>query len=54
MTAIEAGDTATAQVFLDYGADVNAQNGLGNTPLSCALSQNNPEIIEILRKAGAR
>jgi len=38
---------------LEYGADVNAQNRYGITPLLIALDTNNLEIVEVLPQAGA-
>jgi len=41
------------QVLLDYGADVNAQNDDGSTPLHLACCQGFLEVAELLLKFGA-
>jgi ankyrin repeat protein len=40
-------------VLLKAGADVNARNVIGWTPLMYASKYSNPELISILLKAGA-
>ncbi len=44
----------TAKVILKHGADVNYQAPDGQTAFSFALHNNNQEIINLLRKHGAR
>ena len=49
--------TVTPETIADYvakGADVNARNKLGNTPLHVAAGHNpNPEVIDVLVRLGA-
>lgn len=47
------GDLQAAQALLDAGADVNAQDGRGRTPLHCAVDANSPEMIRLLLERGA-
>ena len=42
------------RILLERGADVNAQNRYGITPLLVALDINNLEIVEMLLQAGAK
>jgi hypothetical protein len=51
---IAAPNPALARILLEHGADVNAQDRYGTTPLLIALGINNLEIVEILLKAGAK
>ena len=44
---------AVAQILLSAGADVNANNNNGETPLHCATHKNNSSIVQILLSAGA-
>jgi len=43
-----------ARILLEHGADVNAQNRYGITPLLVALDINNLEIVEMFLQAGAK
>lgn len=43
-----------AEVLVEYGADVNAKNGSGATPLSGAVASRNYALVRWLAKAGAR
>lgn len=43
-----------AQVLLSKGADVNAVNEKGLTPLDIALNKQHAKMVEILKKHGAR
>ena len=45
---------ANAQVLLSAGADMELRNCWGNTPLICAMYQNNPKLVRLLLKHGAR
>jgi len=40
--------------LIDAGADVNAKDSYGVTPLMVAIDWENDEIIKILKKAGAK
>ena len=48
------GNPEIVQLLLARGADVNATDKDGQTALSLATRNNLPEIIELLRKAGAK
>ena len=50
----KAGHIQTAKILLESGAEVNARNDDGATPLAMALSRQNSEIIQLLRKYGAK
>jgi ankyrin repeat protein len=39
--------------LIKAGADVNAVNGAGATPLAIALDGGSPEIVDMLRRNGA-
>jgi uncharacterized protein len=52
--AVHSGDASEVQRFIDDGADVNAPNEIGWTPLMDAAGYNpDPDVIGILLKAGA-
>jgi ankyrin repeat protein len=40
--------------LIEKGADINAKNKDGETPLDLALRQGHKEIVELLRKHGAK
>lgn len=42
-----------ARLLLDFGADPNAKNKYGATPIQCAASSGNLEYLELLLKEGA-
>src|SRR6185503_9060845 len=47
-------DIAMAQVFLDFGADINAiETDYSSTPLACAARAGKKEMVEWLLKKGA-
>ena len=46
--------TATAEVLLNRGADVHANNNYGKTPLDVAVSRNAHKTAEVLRRYGGR
>ena len=48
------GHIEVVRILLENHADPNARTDNGATPLSMALSRNNTEVINILRKAGAK
>lgn len=52
--AVLHGNTEIAQMLIDYGADVNAHSNYGTTPLFAAAYSNNPVMVEMLLKAGAK
>ena len=43
----------TVKYLIDKGADINSRNTIGQTPLSYAIMSNKPEIVKILKEAGA-
>jgi len=45
---------AISRVLLEHGADVNAQNRYGITPLLVALDLNDLELVEMFLQAGAK
>ena len=47
------GFVRSAAVLLTYGADANAQNGAGNTPLHVAVQRQHAELIECLLRFAA-
>lgn len=52
--AIAGGAWETAELLMAHGADVNAVNSIGGTPLHNAAARANPEIVERLLAAGAQ
>jgi Meckel syndrome type 1 protein len=54
MLATLRGRTGAVDVLLSSGADPNAADARGTTPLQAALAGNQPAIAEALRRAGAR
>ena len=44
----------TAELLIAKGADVNAKDGYGNTPLDWALKYKHPKIADLLRKHGGK
>ena len=53
MAASFAGHDSTVRLLLSRGADVNADRD-GDTPLTYARDRHHPEIVALLRQAGAR
>lgn len=51
--AVFAGNSGDVKKFIKSGADVNASNNYGLTPLMCAAKLNRIEIIDLLIKHGA-
>lgn len=47
------GDTKTAQLLIDYGADVNARNFRGETPLHAAAWEGKIDAMRLLIREGA-
>jgi len=54
MSAAFMGDIDTVKVMLDRGADVNAQDRIGWTAMRYAEWKHHAEIVQLLRKAGAK
>jgi ankyrin repeat protein len=52
--AAVAGHTEAAEVLIGKGADVNAKDKQGRTPLSLAEARRHTEIAEMLRKHGGK
>jgi len=52
--AVKQGDPAMVEMLIRNGADVNATDQKGHTPLAVALERKNNETVELLRKAGAK
>ena len=48
------GHIETVEILVAAGADVNAESEEGNTPLTWAAKSGHPEIVDILKQAGAR
>lgn len=46
-------DREITKMLLEYGADIDARNVLRYTPLANAISQWNPELVDLLVEAGA-
>ena len=51
---IERRDRDGIRMLISAGADVNRQTTLGSTPLYFAASVDDPELVSVLLKAGAR
>ena len=43
-----------AELLINEGADVNTKGKEGRTPIDCAQDSNHIEIVELLRKHGAK
>ncbi len=54
LCAIEKNHKEIAELLIDKGADVNATNKKGFTPLDVAIGLEQPEIINLLRKHGGK
>lgn len=52
-TAVNFGRSGIVRTLINYGADVNAVNKEGYTPLDRAIKHNTDSIIQMLRDAGA-
>ncbi len=52
--ACRTGDKAKAEVLIAHSADVNAKNRDGHTPMSLAKRSGNEQLVELLRKHGAK
>ena len=54
LDAAEKGNIEAVKQHLDAGADVNAKDRDGQTPLDLAIQQKKPETTELLRKNGGK
>jgi|ERR1700687_2236575 len=54
LIAIMAHHPDIARLLIEKGADVNAANRFGLTPLLAAMTQRDDEMVQRLKKAGAR
>jgi len=54
MLAAAGGQDESVDVLLAHGADPNAADANGTTPLKAALAADRPAIAAALRRAGAR
>ena len=52
--AVKTGNIEAVKQHLDAGADVNAKDRDGQTPLDLAIQQKKPETTELLRKHGGK
>lgn len=52
-SAVKSGDSATTQVLIQAGADINARGKFGQTPLMAAISGEKTELALLLIKLGA-
>ena len=52
--AIDHRDTAGVKALLEKGADPNSRNGLDFTPIYLAAASHQPEVVDLLLKAGAK
>ena len=50
---VQNGDTAAVQSQIESGADVDARDALGRTPLYYAIYNKHPEITVLLVRSGA-
>jgi len=53
MHAAFAGNVELVNLLLEKGADPNARNGEGKTPLTFAREKGHDSVVELLRKRGA-
>lgn len=54
MAAANDGYSDTVQVLLSRGADLNAKAKDGATAITIATSMNHPDIVKLLKSAGAK
>ena len=52
--AVHYGNVSTVRLLLAHGADVNVKTGFGYSALSLAKDRKSAELVERLRKAGAK
>ena len=52
--AARSGSLDIVKLLIEKGADVNAKTGDGNTTLKIANEEENGEMIEFLKKSGAK
>ena len=53
-SAAKKGNLKVVKLLVDKGADVNAKDEKGRTPLSIASAGNRPELVEYLKAHGAK
>jgi ankyrin repeat protein len=54
MAAARRGNLKVVKFLIDKGADINAKDEDGETPLSLASAISHPEIIQYLKAHGAK
>jgi ankyrin repeat protein len=54
LTAISTGSIEAVRALIELKADVNQRTKSGDTPLKFADNENQLEIVELLKKAGAK
>jgi ankyrin repeat protein len=54
MMAVRSGSLPLVQLLLAKGVEINAKNRTNQTALSIAEDADNTEIVELLKRAGAR
>ena len=54
MGAVQQGHTEIVKLLLVAGADVNAKENEGDTPLSIAKQKEHTQIIKLLKEYGAK
>ena len=54
MCAVEGGNPAVVRLLITKGAHLNDVNGSADSPLTLARADHRPEIVQILKSAGAQ
>jgi cytohesin len=52
--AVHEGHKEIAKLLIEKGADVNAKDDFGRTPLDLAIQKSRTETIDLLRKHGGK